>query len=139
MDGATLSDSVGVLISAASISSVGQTGASTLSNSTSLSCTIRVTASNGWYHDYSGVTIAATPAYDAGYKAGQESMGLEVKNNTVSVVVSKTKSITANLSDNHRVGHDGRVTLTPGTMFTGTPGAYYLNATLLGSSSISWS
>ena len=72
MDGTTLSDSVGVLVSAASISSVGQTGASTLSNSTSLSCDIRVTASNGWYHDYSGVTIAATPAYDAGYKKGKE-------------------------------------------------------------------
>ena len=85
------------------------------------------------------IGVDATSAYNAGYEAGQKSMGLEVKNNIVSVVVSDVKHVTATLSDNHRVGHDGRVTLTPGTMFTGTAGAYYLNAKLLGSSSISWS
>ena len=83
--------------------------------------------------------ISASEIYDAGYEAGQKSMGVEVNGNTVSVVVSDTKSVTARLSDNHRVGYDSRVTLTPGTMFTGTAGAYYLNAKLLGSSSISWS
>lgn len=85
------------------------------------------------------IGVDATSAYDAGYEAGQKSMGLIPDGNTISVGVSDTKSVTATLSDNHRVGHDGRVTLTPGTMFTGTAGAYYLNAKLLGSSSISWS
>lgn len=72
MDGETEKNRIGVRVTAATISKVGQTGASILDTSTSLSCTIRVTASNGWYHDYSGVIIAATPAYDAGYKKGQE-------------------------------------------------------------------
>lgn len=67
MDGETEKSRIGVRVTAASISTVGQTGASTLNTSTSLSCTIRVTASNGWYHDFSGVIIGAVPAYDAGY------------------------------------------------------------------------
>ena len=69
MDGETEKSRIGVRVTAASISTVGQTGASTLNTSTSLSCTIRVTASNGWYHDFSGVIIGAVPAYDAGYNA----------------------------------------------------------------------
>lgn len=87
----------------------------------------------------SWVNTDVSSVYNAGYEAGQKSMGVEPDGNTVSVVVSDTKSVTANLSDNHRVGYDSRVTLTPGTMFTGTAGAYYLNAKLLGSSSITWS
>lgn len=67
MDGETEKSRIGVRVTAATISKVGQTGPSTLDTSTSLSCTIRVTASNGWYHDFSGVIIGAVPAYDAGY------------------------------------------------------------------------
>ena len=70
MDGETEKSRIGVRVTAATISKVGQTGASTLDTSTSLSCTIRVTASNGWYHDFSGVIIGAVPAYDEGYKKG---------------------------------------------------------------------
>ena len=67
-------------------------------------------------------------------------MGVQVYDgNIVKAVVSDTKFVTASLSDNHRVGYDSRITLTPGTMFTGTAGAYYLNARLLGSGSITWS
>ena len=67
MDGETEKSRIGVRVTAATISKVGQTGASTLNTSTSLSCKIRVTASNGWYHDFDGVIIGAVPAYDAGY------------------------------------------------------------------------
>lgn len=95
---------------------------------------VKATASNGKTLD-GEFTFNATSAI----KAGREMMGVKADGNTVSVVVSDTKSVTANLSDNHRVGYDSRVTLTPGTMFTGTAGAYYLNAKLLGSSSITWS
>ena len=95
---------------------------------------VKATASNGKTLD-GEFTFNATSAI----KAGREMMGVKPDGNTVSVVVSDTKSVTANLSDNHRVGYDSRVTLTPGTMFTGTAGAYYLNAKLLGSSSITWS
>ena len=70
MDGETEKSRIGVRVTAASISKVGQTGASKLDTSTSLSGTIRVTASNGWYHDFSGVIIGAVPAYDAGYSKG---------------------------------------------------------------------
>lgn len=95
---------------------------------------VKATASNGKTLD-GEFTFNATSAI----KAGREMMGVKADGNTVSVVVSDTKSVTAKLSDNHRVGYDSRVTLTPGTMFTGTAGAYYLNARLLGSSSITWS
>ena len=99
---------------------------------------VKATASNGKTLDRQ-FTFNATSAIMAGIKEGKDMMGVEPDGNTVSVVVSDTKSVTANLSDNHRVGYDSRVTLTPGTMFTGTAGAYYLNARLLGSSSITWS
>lgn len=96
---------------------------------------VKATASNGETLDEQ-FTFNATSAI----KAGNKMMGVKVYDgNVVKAVVSDTKSVTANLSDNHRVGSDARITLTPGTMFTGTAGAYYLNAKLLGSSSITWS
>lgn len=96
---------------------------------------VKATASNGETLDRQ-FTFNATSAI----KAGREMMGVKVYDgNIVKAVVSDTKSVTASLSDNHRVGYDSRITLTPGTMFTGTAGAYYLNARLLGSGSITWS
>ena len=96
---------------------------------------VKATASNGKTLDEQ-FTFNATSAI----KAGMGMMGVQVYDgNIVKAVVSDTKSVTASLSDNHRVGYDSRITLTPGTMFTGTAGAYYLNARLLGSGSITWS
>ena len=96
---------------------------------------VKATASNGKTLD-GEFTFNATSAI----KAGREMMGVQVYDgNIVKAVVSDTKFVTASLSDNHRVGYDSRITLTPGTMFTGTAGAYYLNARLLGSGSITWS
>lgn len=96
---------------------------------------VKATASNGKTLDEQ-FTFNATSAI----KAGMGMMGVQVYDgNIVKAVVSDTKFVTASLSDNHRVGYDSRITLTPGTMFTGTAGAYYLNARLLGSGSITWS
>lgn len=102
MDGGTVSDSHGVTISAATISKVGQTGPSTLDTSTSLSCTIRVTASNGWYHDFSGVIIGAVPVYDEGYKKGKAAISLvmdPIDGSSVSLGFGASKTITAKLVD----------------------------------------
>lgn len=100
MDGETEKSRIGVRVTAATISKVGQTGASTLDTSTSLSCTIRVTASNGWYHDFSGVIIGAVPAYDEGYKKGQAAISLvmdPIDGSSVSLGFGASKTITAKL------------------------------------------
>ena len=102
MDGETEKSRIGVRVTAASISTVGQTGASTLNTSTSLSCTIRVTASNGWYHDFSGVIIGAVPAYDEGYKKGQAAISLAMDpkdGSSVSLGFGASKTITAKMVD----------------------------------------
>lgn len=100
MDGETEKSRIGVRVTAATISKVGQTDASTLDTSTSLSCTIRVTASNGWYHDFSGVIIGAVPAYDEGYKKGQAAISLvmdPIDGSSVSLGFGASKTITAKL------------------------------------------
>ena len=102
MDGETEKSRIGVRVTAASISKVGQTGASTLKTSTSLSCKIRVTASNGWYHDFDGVIIGAVPAYDEGYKKGQAAISLvmdPIDGSSVSLGFGASKTITAKLVD----------------------------------------
>lgn len=102
MDGETEKSRIGVRVTAATISKVGQTGASTLNTSTSLSCTIRVTASNGWYHDFSGVIIGAVPAYDEGYKKGKAAISLvmdPIDGSSVSLGFGASKTITAKLVD----------------------------------------
>lgn len=102
MDGETEKSRIGVRVTAASISKVGQTGASKLDTSTSLSCTIRVTASNGWYHDFSGVIIGAVPAYDEGYKKGKAAISLvmdPIDGSSVSLGFGASKTITAKLVD----------------------------------------
>lgn len=102
MDGETEKSRIGVRVTAATISKVGQTGASTLDTSTSLSCTIRVTASNGWYHDFSGVIIGAVPAYDEGYKKGKAAISLvmdPIDGSSVSLGFGASKTITAKLVD----------------------------------------
>lgn len=100
MDGETEKSRIGVRVTAATISKVGQTGASTLKTSTSLSCKIRVTASNGWYHDFDGVIIGAVPAYDEGYKKGQAAISLvmdPIDGSSVSLGFGASKTITAKL------------------------------------------
>ena len=100
MDGETEKSRIGVRVTAATISKVGQTGASTLKTSTSLSCKIRVTASNGWYHDFDGVIIGAVPAYDEGYKKGQAAISLvmdPMDGSSVSLGFGASKTITAKL------------------------------------------
>ena len=102
MDGETEKSRIGVRVTAATISKVGQTGASTLKTSTSLSCKIRVTASNGWYHDFDGVIIGAVPAYDEGYKKGQAAISLvidPIDGSSVSLGFGASKTITAKLVD----------------------------------------
>ena len=102
MDGETEKSRIGVRVTAASISTVGQTGASTLKTSTSLSCKIRVTASNGWYHDFDGVIIGAVPAYDEGYKKGQAAISLVMDpkdGSSVSLGFGASKTITAKMVD----------------------------------------
>lgn len=102
MDGETEKSRIGVRVTAASISKVGQTGPSTLDTSTSLSCTIRVTASNGWYHDFSGVIIGAVPVYDEGYKKGKAAISLvmdPIDGSSVSLGFGASKTITAKLVD----------------------------------------
>ena len=102
MDGETEKSRIGVRVTAATISTVGQTGASTLKTSTSLSCKIRVTASNGWYHDFDGVIIGAVPAYDEGYKKGQAAISLvmdPIDGSSVSLGFGASKTITAKLVD----------------------------------------
>lgn len=102
MDGETEKSRIGIRVTAATISKVGQTEASTLDTSTSLSCTIRVTASNGWYHDFSGVIIGAVPAYDEGYKKGKAAISLAmdpIDGSSVSLGFGASKTITAKLVD----------------------------------------
>ena len=134
MDGDTVSDSHGVTISAASISKVGQTGASTLNTSTSLSCTIRVTASNGWYHDFSGVIIGAVPAYDEGYKKGKAAISLvmdPIDGSSVSLGFGASKTITAKLVDGSTPLKTASVTVKapakPTIVLGITPGSKTLN------------
>lgn len=141
MDGDTILKSTSVLISApaaVTLSSITRTNLSYDATAGQYTIKVKATASNGETLEQE-FTFNATSAINAGIKEGKDMMGVQVTGNKVEVVVSDTKSVTASLSDNHRVGYDSRVTLTPGTMFTGTAGAYYLNAKLLGSSSISWS
>ena len=102
MDGETEKSRIGVRVTAATISTVGQSAPSTLDTSTSLSCTIRVTASNGWYHDFSGVIIGAVPAYDEGYKKGKAAISLvmdPIDGSSVSLGFGASKTITAKLVD----------------------------------------
>lgn len=141
MDGDTILKSTSVLISApaaVTLSSITRTNLSYDATAGQYTIKVKATASNGETLEQE-FTFNATSAINAGIKEGKDMMGVQVTGNKVEVVVSDKKSVTASLSDNHRVGYDSRVTLTPGTMFTGTAGAYYLNAKLLGSSSISWS
>ena len=141
MDGDTILKSTSVLISApaaVTLSSITRTNLSYDATAGQYTIKVKATASNGETLEQE-FTFNATSAINAGIKEGKDMMGVQVTGNKVEVVVSDKKSVTARLSDNHRVGYDSRVTLTPGTMFTGTAGAYYLNAKLLGSSSISWS
>lgn len=134
MDGDTVSDSHGVTISAATISKVGQTGASTLNTSTSLSCTIRVTASNGWYHDFSGVIIGAVPVYDEGYKKGKAAISLvmdPIDGSSVSLGFGASKTITAKLVDGSTPLKTASVTVKapakPTIVLGITPGSKTLN------------
>ena len=141
MDGDTILKSTSVLISApaaVTLSSITRTNLSYDATAGQYTIKVKATASNGETLEQE-FTFNATSAINAGIKEGKDMMGVQVTGNKVEVVVSDKKSVTASLSDNHRVGYDSRVTLTPGTMFTGTAGAYYLNARLLGSSSITWS
>ncbi len=141
MDGDTILKSTSVLISApaaVTLSSITRTNLSYDATAGQYTIKVKATASNGETLEQE-FTFNATSAINAGIKEGKDMMGVQVTGNKVEVVVSDKKSVTASLSDNHRVGYDSRVTLTPGTMFTGTAGAYYLNAKLLGSSRISWS
>lgn len=141
MDGDTILKSTSVLISApaaVTLSSITRTNLSYDATAGQYTIKVKATASNGETLEQE-FTFNATSAINAGIKEGKDMMGVKVTGNKVEVVVSDKKYVTASLSDNHRVGYDSRVTLTPGTMFTGTAGAYYLNAKLLGSSSISWS
>lgn len=134
MDGDTVSDSSGVTISAATISKVGQTGPSTLDTSTSLSCTIRVTASNGWYHDFSGVIIGAVPVYDEGYKKGKAAISLvmdPIDGSSVSLGFGASKTITAKLVDGSTPLKTASVTVKapakPTIVLGITPGSKTLN------------
>lgn len=141
MDGDTILKSTSVLISApaaVTLSSITRTNLSYDATAGQYTIKVKATASNGETLEQE-FTFNATSAINAGIKEGKDMMGVQVTGNKVEVVVSDKKSVTASLSDNHRVGYDSRVTLTPGTMFTGTAGAYYRNARLLGSSSITWS
>lgn len=134
MDGETEKSRIGVRVTAASISKVGQTGASTLDTSTSLSCTIRVTASNGWYHDFSGVIIGAVPAYDEGYKKGKAaiSLGMDpIDGSSVSLGFGASKTITAKLVDGSTTLKTASVTVKapakPTIVLGITPGSKTLN------------
>lgn len=75
--------------------------------------------------------ISASEIYDAGYKAGQNSMGVTRSGNKVSVGVSDTKSITASVKDTHQavgtnsVSIDGHI--------------YWSGVSLTGSAWINWS
>ena len=134
MDGETEKSRIGVRVTAASISKVGQTGASKLDTSTSLSCTIRVTASNGWYHDFSGVIIGAVPAYDEGYKKGKAAISLvmdPIDGSSVSLGFGASKTITAKLVDGSTPLKTASVTVKapakPTIVLGITPGSKTLN------------
>ena len=134
MDGETEKSRIGVRVTAASISKVGQTGASKLDTSTSLSCTIRVTASNGWYHDFSGVIIGAVPAYDEGYKKGKAAISLAmdpIDGSSVSLGFGASKTITAKLVDGSTTLKTASVTVKapakPTIVLGITPGSKTLN------------
>lgn len=134
MDGETEKSRIGVRVTAATISKVGQTGASTLDTSTSLSCTIRVTASNGWYHDFSGVIIGAVPAYDEGYKKGKAAISLAmdpIDGSSVSLGFGASKTITAKLVDGSTTLKTASVTVKapakPTIVLGITPGSKTLN------------
>ena len=134
MDGETEKSRIGVRVTAASISKVGQTGASTLKTSTSLSCVIRVTASNGWYHDFDGVIIGAVPAYDEGYKKGKAAISLVMDpkdGSSVSLGFGASKTITAKLVDGSTPLKTASVTVKapakPTIVLGITPGSKTLN------------
>ena len=134
MDGETEKSRIGVRVSAATISKVGQTGPSTLDTSTSLSCTIRVTASNGWYHDFSGVIIGAVPVYDEGYKKGKAAISLvmdPIDGSSVSLGFGASKTITAKLVDGSTTLKTASVTVKapakPTIVLGITPGSKTLN------------
>lgn len=134
MDGETEKSRIGVRVTAATISKVGQTGASTLNTSTSLSCTIRVTASNGWYHDFSGVIIGAVPVYDEGYKKGKAAISLvmdPIDGSSVSLGFGASKTITAKLVDGSTPLKTASVTVKapakPTIVLGITPGSKTLN------------
>ena len=134
MDGETEKSRIGIRVTAATISKVGQTGASTLDTSTSLSCTIRVTASNGWYHDFSGVIIGAVPVYDEGYKKGKAAISLvmdPIDGSSVSLGFGASKTITAKLVDGSTTLKTASVTVKapakPTIVLGITPGSKTLN------------
>ena len=134
MDGETEKSRIGVRVTAATISTVGQTGASALNTSTSLSCTIRVTASNGWYHDFSGVIIGAVPAYDEGYKKGKAAISLvmdPIDGSSVSLGFGASKTITAKMVDGSTPLKTASVTVKapakPTIVLGITPGSKTLN------------
>lgn len=73
------------------------------------------------------IGVDATSAYDAGYKAGQDSMGVILNINTgkVSVGESSIKSWQAQLMNEHYILKSGGVTGINGVPFSGSTGTYY--------------